>query len=234
MKKVTVEKVLKIVDSVVTFICTFCFVSILLISGYFIYDSVNVRNDSRSSNVSDYRPTLNAASGTWDLNDIMSLNSDIIGWVTVDDTTIDLPLLQNTEQRNYLNYDYRGRPSVSGSLYLADNETINDNLVVIYGHHIDGGAMLGCLDSFTDASYLAAHRTGRIMVPDATHEFNIIACGRVDAYSSIYDGDLDGLNDIELYTGSFDSVSGQRVFIFSTCTSDNGLERLVVVAVENT
>jgi len=229
--KIDAEKILKVIDEVTTFMCTFFFVSVLIISGYFIYDSVNVRNDSKSSSVSDYRPIIDSATGEWDLDDSMSLNGDIIGWVQVDDTTIDLPLLQNTEQKNYLNYDFRGRPSISGSLYLANNETINDELVVIYGHHIDGGAMLGCLDAFTDESYLQSHRTGRVITPEGVYEFTVVACGQVDAYSSLYDGNVEGLENITIYSGNLDALAGQEVFVFSTCTNSNGLERLVLIAV---
>ena len=229
--KIGAEKILKVVDEVTTFICTFSFVSILIISGYFIYDSVNVRNDSRSGSVSDYRPVIDAATGEWNLDDVMSLNSDIIGWVQVDNTTIDLPLLQNTEDKNYLNYDFRGHPSISGSLYLANNETIEDNMVVIYGHHIDGGAMLGCLDDFTDEGYLQSHRTGRVITPNEVYDFTIIACGQVDAYSSLYDGNIEGLEDMTIYSGNLNALAGQKVFVFSTCTDSNGLERLILIAV---
>ena len=217
--KINGRKVLEAIDEVITFICTFAFVSILIISGYFIYDSVNVRNDSKSSNLSDFKPQMVSDTGEWDLSEIMSLNLDIIGWVTVDDTTIDLPLLQNSEQKNYLNYDFRGRPSVSGSLYLAENETISDDTVIIYGHHIEGGAMLGCLDSFKDEQ--------------ETFEFTVVACGQVDAYSSLYNGKTEGFADIKLYSGDLTGIEGKKVFVFSTCTSSNGLERLVVIVVEN-
>ncbi len=40
--KINGRKVLEAIDEVITFICTFAFVSILIIAGYFIYDSVNV------------------------------------------------------------------------------------------------------------------------------------------------------------------------------------------------
>lgn len=231
--KINGRKVLEAIDEVITFICTFAFVSILIISGYFIYDSVNVRNDSKSSNLSDFKPQMVSDTGEWDLSEIMSLNLDIIGWVTVDDTTIDLPLLQNSEQKNYLNYDFRGRPSVSGSLYLAENETISDDTVIIYGHHIEGGAMLGCLDSFKDEQYLAKHKTGRVITLNETFEFTVVACGQVDAYSSLYNGKTEGFADIKLYSGDLTGIEGKKVFVFSTCTNSNGLERLVVIAVEN-
>lgn len=74
---------------------------------------------------------------------LWSENSDICGWLAIDGTDIDLPVLMSEEPYYYLDYDIHHEWSLAGALtYDEYNATGNDQHVIIYGHRIFGGGML--------------------------------------------------------------------------------------------
>lgn len=66
-------------------------------------------------------------------------NPDCIGWLTIDGTRIDYPVMYRPGDKNYyLHRDFNGEYSANGCLFLAE-ECVpgdSDNLI-IYGHHMN-------------------------------------------------------------------------------------------------
>ena len=63
-------------------------------------------------------------------------NPDCIGWLRIDGTVIDYPVMYHPEEENYyLHRDFCGEYSANGCLFLSElcNPGMSDNLI-IYGH----------------------------------------------------------------------------------------------------
>lgn len=75
-------------------------------------------------------------------------NPDCIGWLTIDGTRIDYPVMYRPGDKNYyLHRDFNGEYSANGCLFLAE-ECVpgdSDNLI-IYGHHMNSGKMFADLE----------------------------------------------------------------------------------------
>ena len=73
--------------------------------------------------------------GNYNLESISKINTDIIGWIKIDGTNINYPVMQNGDF--YLHRNVYKNYSSSGTPYLAEhcNLKTSDNLI-IYGHHI--------------------------------------------------------------------------------------------------
>ena len=72
---------------------------------------------------------------------LYSINPDLIGWVNVggDSKIIDLPVVQTDDNDKYLNTDFYGEDSKSGTIF-ADYRNdftngLNPNFTVLYGHN---------------------------------------------------------------------------------------------------
>ena len=82
--------------------------------------------------------------------------------------------MQGKTNAEYLNKDPYGEFSLSGSIFLdnRNDKTFSDPYSLLYGHHMEYGAMFGALDEYKDKSYFEAHRTGLLTVTNGD-EYNI-------------------------------------------------------------
>lgn len=67
------------------------------------------------------------------------------GWLTLDGTRIDFPVVQGADNMVYVNTDVYGDFSLSGAIFL-DSRCPADFTApysIVYGHHIEDGGMFG-------------------------------------------------------------------------------------------
>jgi SrtB family sortase len=73
------------------------------------------------------------------LDEMHSEYTDLVGFLTVEGTNIDYPVMQGIDNSHYLNTDPFGAYSLSGSIFLDSRSSpdFSDEYSVIYGHHMD-------------------------------------------------------------------------------------------------
>ena len=154
---------------------------LIMYSGYVLYDSFATER-AASSNAwdllqfkpeifDDYETPLNAAS-------LSELNRDYRAWLTVYGTQIDYPVVQGSNDTYYAAVDIYGRPSLTGAIYLAaaNSGDFSDSYNVIYGHHMDSGAMFGALE------HMNGQETGVIVTENEIYDVQFFAVAHTDAY----------------------------------------------------
>lgn len=95
-----------------------------------------------------------------ELKEIYALNHDLVGWLYIDGTNIDYPVVQHWNREYYLRRDFYGKDNANGQIILdtgCDPYTPSYNLV-ISGHHMNSGAMFGKLQQYKDAEFWRAHK----------------------------------------------------------------------------
>ena len=99
---------------------------------------------------------------------LIEMNNDFVGWLTVKDTNIDYPVVQNTNE--YMNFYLKHAVDKSwnelGSIYVYEKNNLKkDNCILILGHNYHHtGDMFGDLYNYIlDSDYLYEH-------PDITFE----------------------------------------------------------------
>lgn len=158
---------------------------ILGISAFSVYDTYVIYNDAFPNTLySRYRPSSDSSSSL-SFGELMALNSDVVGWITLDDTNIDYPVVQGENNSYYLNRDVLGNYSLSGSIFM-DSENSPDftnPYTLLYGHHMDYDVMFGGLDYFEDSDYFDSHRKGKLWIDENHyHELTVVSCLATDAY----------------------------------------------------
>ena len=81
---------------------------------------------------------------------LYAVNQDLVGWVRIDNTNLDVQVVQGNDNDYYLNRDFYGKTSRYGCPYLDfknDPQYLDDN-TVIYGHHMTDGLMFSNLDKY--------------------------------------------------------------------------------------
>ena len=96
-----------------------------------------------------------------ELKDIYKMNKDLVAWLSIDDTTIDYPVVQRPKDNEfYLHHDFFRKDNENGQIILdakCDPYTPSYNLVVS-GHHMRNRSMFGCMDDFKQQSYYENHK----------------------------------------------------------------------------
>lgn len=161
----------------------------LLFGGYSLWDTAMVFQGAFLDNdLLQFKPavTENPDSNPT-LEELQAINPDVVGWLTVDGTHIDYPVVIGDDDMEYVNKDVYGDFALSGSIFLdSDNaRDISDPYTLVYGHHMDNGAMFGDVVEFVNTDYFESHPTGTLYLPDATYNIEIFACLEVDAFDPI-------------------------------------------------
>jgi sortase B len=179
-------------------------------------------------------------------------NSDIAGWITIDGTNIDYPVMFTPEDGDYylyLNFDEEwelpGTPFIDDRCRVFDNRTTN---LLIYGHNIQSGIMFHQLLNYTDEDFYKEHKYIQFdtLYEEATYE--IVAAFKTQIYAESdtehyhYDNfiDVDNEKDFDEYISfakgcmeyNIDTTAsyGDELITLSTCSHHVTDGRFVVVA----
>ena len=87
-------------------------------------------------------------------------NDDIMGYLRIDNTSIDYPVLQSDDNEFYLDRGIDKSPNVAGSLFLDyENDVKNeDKNSIIYGHNMKQDIMFHSLRYYADKNYYEDHK----------------------------------------------------------------------------
>ena len=135
-------------------ISAFVFALALGVLSWLLYQSWENRQLNRE--LQSHRPGETADIGTDGIlnsfRDLLSQNSDTIGWLTIDGTTIDYVVMHAPDEPDkYLHRDFYGNESRYGTLFVAEECDVqtSDN-IIIYGHHMRDGSMFAKLKDYRD------------------------------------------------------------------------------------
>ena len=159
----------------------------LLYGGYSLWDTWQVNHRAfAGEEIMKYKPTGDTG-GNLSLSELQQINPDVCAWLTVDGTHIDYPVVQGRTNLEYLNKDIYGEFALSGSIFLdsRNNRDFTDSYSLLYGHHMENGAMFGDVTKFREKDYFEKHRTGTIYLPGESEEIQWFACLETDAYDPV-------------------------------------------------
>ena len=242
----------KVLDRIISFadgfvgICTIVLISGLLIfSLYALWDMLYSDKTAFSSwDLLQYRPNVEDGSQP-SFEELRAINPDVVGWITVYGTSIDYPVLQGKDDLEYLSRDVYGDFKLTGSIFLSSEnaDDFSDPYSMIYGHHMDNGAMFGGIDKYVSKEYMKSHSEGALITPEAIYRLDIFSSVSTNAYEdAIYDiGAKKQSNGFDNFIKFIDensiamlssvNTSGlDKVVVLSTCDSNSTDGRMVVVA----
>ncbi|MCF0136966.1 MAG: class B sortase [Oscillospiraceae bacterium] len=113
-----------------------------------------------------------------DFEALRAVNPEVVGWICIDGTEIDYPILCCPEDNSkYLNTDFRGREDKAGSIYIEsfNSPDFSDFNTVIYGHNMRAGTMFADLHRYEDGEFFFGHQTVRIYLPDRELIYKVFA-----------------------------------------------------------
>src|SRR5690625_70213 len=129
-------------------------------------DEVNFQNESGEKQI---RPGFQG---------LMEQNDDVVGWITIDDTKIDYPIVQAEDNAVYLNRNFFNEETRLGSIFMDYRNDItsdNERNLILYGHRTKDGSMFQHLTKFLDEDFYREHRTFEFDILYDQYEAEIFA-----------------------------------------------------------
>ena len=178
-------------------------------------------------------------------------NSDLVGWMTIDGTPINYPVMQTPDRVDYyLHRNFEKKESSHGCLYVRESCDVfapSDNLT-IYGHHMKDGSMFASLDKYRKMEFWEEYPEIQFDTLYNRQTYTIFAVFKTTAsvgegfmYHRFEDAEdeaefnqfVSTCKKLSFYDTGITPEYGDKMITLSTCeySQDNG--RLVVVAVRN-
>ena len=176
-------------------------------------------------------------------------NKKLIGWLKIDDTNIDYPVMQTTNNEYYLDHNYSQEYDKNGSLFLdKDCDVVHRSTnLIIYGHHMKSGKMFGNLNRYSSEDYCKNHSTIQFdtIYEKGTYEVMYVFRSRIynedeivfkyyqflDAASEKeFNSNMQEMAALSLYDTGVTASYGDELLTLSTCDSSETDGRFVVVA----
>ena len=88
---------------------------------------------------------------------LVELNSDVVGWISIPNTPIDYPVTQTTNNSYYLRHNINKEANSSGCPFVDYRNVIKpgelSRCTLIYGHHRRNGTMFAKLTKYNDIEF---------------------------------------------------------------------------------
>lgn len=200
--------------------------SYYLIKDFIEYKSSRTFNDELIDDVFIESNTEkdNKEKETIDWNKLLEINEDIIGWIKIENTNINYPILQDNDNLKYLKHSYNGSYNSNGSIFTLNNEPFNDNITTIYGHNMKNGIMFSELSKYMNKIFLDEHSTITIYTKEENYKATIFSCYSIGVHQEENNIKLlDFENEIEYYKKaskySIDNIGEiKKIIKLSTCS----------------
>ena len=158
---------------VLIFLIVFSVCMYFLLKDYFELKENNEATEELIEDVIQDNPVTEETTIGWE--HLKSINPDIIGWIEIEGTKINYPILKDTDKLFYLKHSYNKKYNSNGSIFTTDNNPFVDSETTIYGHNMKNGTMFSILGKYLDKDFLNSHINFKIYTPTVDYNCTIFA-----------------------------------------------------------
>ncbi|MBO5869664.1 MAG: class B sortase [Clostridia bacterium] len=178
------------------------------------------------------------------LEPIISKNSDCLGWIYVEDSAVDYPVMHTpNEPEKYINLSFDWKYSAYGVPFMDYRCTENCDNIVIYGHNMKDGSMFATVVQYMDEDFFFSHPKIEFETVDGCKTYSVFAIVSLKANDSWYsyhdfkdetafDENIKRMRAKSLYKNDVKVEFGKKIITLSTCYGASYDDRLVLLAVE--
>ena len=111
-------------------------------------------------------------------------NPDIVGWLEIEGTSINYPVLQGDDNEYYMAHNYKKQKSKNGSIFLTKDYdwSIPSSNLLIYGHNLSNGTMFQELLKYEKEDFYKKHPIIRFTTNNEDAEYEIISAFKSRVY----------------------------------------------------
>lgn len=166
-------------------------------------------------------------------------NEDIVGWLYLEDSPINYPVVQSNDNDYYLRRLVNGEYNIAGSLFMdyRNDSNLEDNNTIIYGHNMKNNTMFGSLQEYKSQDYYDNHKVMYYFTPRKNYIIELFTGYTISVESDIYDLSVIDSSKLEKLISKSDFESNTKVteedkiITLSTCAYEYDGARYIVMGV---
>lgn len=226
---------------------------------YYLYNNYKTRKDNTeilgNVKINETDITGTKTERMLQLEELQKENEEIIGWLEIEGTNINYPVLQASDNDYYLTHNYKKEKSSTGSIFLdKDFDLINGSSnYLIYGHRSKNGLMFEDLMKYAKEDFYKEHTKVKFTTnkDDSLYEILSVFYSRVYYKSEKnvfryyyfvnanneqeYNDFVNNAKKVSLYDTGVTANYGEQLLTLSTCeySQEDGRFAIVCKKVEN-
>lgn len=163
---------------------------------------------------------------------LAEINPDVAGWLSLENTVINYPIVQGTDNSYYLEHLFTREVNHTGCIFIdiGNAKDFSDRNTVIYAHHMRNGSMFAELEGYREQSYYESHREMVLQTPKGLYLVQpfagILTNGYADYVQLQFDDDtafMDYVNRMRAestFESDVEITPADRLLTMSTCRYD--------------
>lgn len=229
-----------------TVVLIICVVMFTVSSGFLIKHFVEIhKNKDTFEKLSQLVPSDDGSnsSDTPDYSKLLEMNSDLVGWITVPNTSINHPVVKTANNEYYLDHNFDKESDRRGAVFMdyRNNATELDSNTILYGHNCYDTTMFSELVKYESIDFYKKSPVFEFNTLEKKYKWKIYgvfitsaAASEDNGYVFYYntpnvdendfDGFIEEVNKRRLYTTDVDINSEDRLMILSTCVRNLDLK----------
>lgn len=226
-------------------------ISICAIAFYFYNMNKNKGKDILAeTNIDEEQVTEQRTERMLQVEELKKENQDIVGWLEIEGTNINFPVVQGTDNEYYMKHTYNKENSKDGSIFLDKNYDWNipSGNLLLYGHNNKDGTMFQNLLKYKEESFYKEHPIIRFTTINDDCQYEIISAFLSRVYyedeqnvfryyyfvnahnETEYNNYVEECKKASLYDTGITAEYGEQLLTLSTCSYHTEDGRFVVVA----
>ena len=216
-----------------------------------LLENTNAINNQVSNENTNNEQVQQLDSRITKVSNLKNQNSDIIGWLEIENTNINYPVLQGDDNEFYMTHNYKKEKSKNGAIFLDKNYdwNIENNNLLIYGHNLNNGTMFQELLKYEDEDYYKKHPIILFTSEDEEEKYKIISVFKSKVYNKQdnvfkyyffinpktkeeYNNYIGNIKKLSIYNIEDTAIYGEKLITLSTCSYHVKDGRFVIVGKE--
>lgn len=208
-----------------------------------VTDETQTTTKKKSNYVSSYYTNFEQVFET-----LLQKNSDTVGWLQVNNTKINYPVVKGESNSYYLNRDYFKKKNSMGWIFMdyRNNPETLDKNTIIYGHNIKQGIMFGTIKNMMNKSWYnnATNQIITFNTPSKNMKWQIFSLYQIneteDYLKTEFESDEEYMNFLNMLKSRskndfhVELTPNSKILTLSTCFSHSTRHVVHAVLIEDT
>lgn len=235
------KRLLKILSDTILLAC----ICVAVFSGWNLYQELSEYKAGEEAygqlipEVVKIDETTNEPQFDWEA--LRNTNADMIGWIRMEDSTINYPFVQGTDNLFYLKHMFDGAYNNAGCVFMdaTNAPDFSDKNTILYAHNMKNGTMFADIEKFKDPEYYSSHKSIQLYTETATYDVypvaGVVTDGYEDYVRTTFADDADFVNYVDRFVSESTFQSDEtinpadQIVMFSTCNYSRTNGRYVMI-----
>lgn len=175
--------------------------------------------------------------------ELLKINGDYKFWITINDTSVDYPVVQTDNNDYYLDHNFTGEDSKAGTIFIDYRNDINeDTNIVIYGHFMKDRTMFSDIAKYKNEEFFNDQsKYISIMIGNKEYKYEVFSAYPIRADDIVmplefednieYLKYLEELVDLSLHEKDVEFDTSKKMLTLVTCSYEWDDTRTLVHAI---